>query len=259
MLWTMTDLKSALVPGPRGHLALVGGGGKTSLLFALAEECSRSGCRVVTSTTTKVWHHQAREAPRVLLRYGDPTWKENLKNGLEETGHVFLAEGLLDSGKVRGISPALADELYVEGDGDYLLLEADGAAGHPVKAHAAHEPVIPASVTMVVAVLGLEALGRPFSAEMVFREDFFREITGCVPGERLSAPILAGLFSHPRGLFKGTPNSAARIVFLNQCDLLEDLNEARELARRILLQTQGSILRVMIGSVKTGRYFVTQE
>ncbi len=56
-------LISALGLGPREHIAIVGGGGKTSLCFALAEELLRTGTRVITTTTTKVWHKEANRAP----------------------------------------------------------------------------------------------------------------------------------------------------------------------------------------------------
>ena len=249
-----TELKTALALGPKEHLALVGGGGKTTLMSALAKTGRESGKRVVTTTTTKLWHHEALSSPRVVLIRSDVSWKEDLREGLRTGGHVFVAESLLASGKVQGIDPYLADALFREEDIDYLIVEADGAAGHPIKAHADHEPVIPASTTTVVALIGLEALGRPLSPETVFRENLFREITGCDAGGRLSAPILTGLFSHPRGLFKGAPDKAKRVVFLNKSDMLSDYSEAERLSRMILQQASGRISKVVIGSVKTGHY-----
>jgi len=249
-----TELKTALALGPKEHLALVGGGGKTTLMSALAKIGRESGKRVVTTTTTKLWHHEARSSPCVVFVRSDASWKENLREGLRTGGHVFLAESLLASGKVQGIDPSLADALFREEGIDYLIVEADGAAGHPIKAHADHEPVIPASVTTVVALMGLEALGRSLSPKTVFREDLFRGITGCDAGGRLSSSILTGLISHPRGLFKGAPDKAKRIVFLNKSDLLSDYSAAERLARMILQEASGRISKVVIGSVKTGHY-----
>lgn len=256
---TTSDLIKALTLHTREHIALVGGGGKTTLLFALAEACLGREKRVVTGTTTKVWYYQALKAPRMVLVQEDPSWKERLRDGLSAEGHVFLGQEVLASRKVGGISPSLADDLYAGREMDYLLLEADGAAGLPLKAHAPHEPVIPRSVTKVVAVIGLEALGRPFSRETVFRDERFREITGCLPGQRLSAPIVAGLLFHPLGLFKGAPDSAQRIVFLNKADLLTDAEEAEEMAHLILGQSLHTKIRVVMGSVKTGQYTMATE
>ncbi|MCJ7596560.1 MAG: selenium cofactor biosynthesis protein YqeC, partial [Desulfobacterales bacterium] len=188
-----TKLSEALALGAREHIALVGGGGKTALLFALAEELCQSGKRVLTSTTTKVWHAEALKSPRVIFVKGNPAWRAHLQETLEKEGHLFLAEALLDSGKVQGITPSLADELYEDASIDYLLIEADGSAGRPVKAPDWHEPVIPASVTRVVALMGLEALGRPMGPEVVFRQELVAKITGLKPGESLTVQALSRL------------------------------------------------------------------
>lgn len=254
----MDKVCGALIPvlgiGAREHIALVGGGGKTSLVFALAEECRQAGMRVLTATTTKVWHREALRAPRAVLVQTDADWRQALREGLERHGHVFLGCRRLDSGKVQGIHPSLADELYQDGAADYLLIEADGASGRPVKAPAGHEPVIPDTASMVIAVMGLEALGCAMAPEVVFRMERFGELTGCRPGERLSSRLLTGLFAHPRGLFKGTPIHARRIVFLNKWDLLEQDREAQDLARMILEKAGDKIRRVVIGSIEKGLY-----
>ncbi len=250
----LDGLTSALALEPREHLALVGGGGKTSLMFSLAGLLHRKGKRVVTSTTTKIRHSEALSSPRVIFVQSDSSWKDKLMEGLENQGLVFLAKRLLDSGKVEGIDPSLADELYGDRRIDYLIVEADGSAGHPVKAPDAHEPVIPASATAVVAMLGLEAVGRRMGPEVVFRGDLFRKLTGINPGERLTAPALSRLFLAPDGLFKGTPLSARRIVFLNKLDLVSEEGEARELGHSIIGSASKQIDRVVIGSVAKGRF-----
>jgi probable selenium-dependent hydroxylase accessory protein YqeC len=205
---SVTSLVEALGLQGREHLAIVGAGGKTSLMFALAQDVQGAGKRVVTSTTTKVWHREALGAPRVVFLQADPFWNARVKEGLDKNGHVFLAERLLDSGKVQGVNPFVADELYERHDLDYLLVEADGAAGHPVKAPGPHEPVIAGSATGVVAMMGLEAMGRPMGPETVFRLDEFRKLTGIEPGQRLTPAALVSLFLHPEGLFRGAAKSA---------------------------------------------------
>lgn len=238
--------------GPREHLALVGGGGKTSLMFALAKEAREKNKRVVTTTTTKIQHREALRAPVVLFTESVPTWRENLREELPSKGHVFLGQSLLGSGKVNGIAPALANGIYGDYEVDYLLVEADGSAGHPVKAPAEHEPVIPAQVTTVVAVMGLEALGQPLSPEMVFRIDLFRRLTGMNLGQVLTPDRLSRLFQGPDGLFKGAPPSARRVALLNKRDLLAKDQDAKDLAYAILKRTENEIDRVVIGSIMEG-------
>ncbi len=255
---TVHNLTAALGLEAREHVALVGGGGKTELMFVLAEELRLAKKRVLTSTTTKIWHTQARNSPYVGFVQSHPTWRDELSKELNARGHAFLAHSLLESGKVQGINPSLADELYQDKEVDYLIVEADGSAGHPVKAPAEHEPVIPPSSTKVIAMLGLEALGQELSPETVFRMDLFCKLAKIEERERLSASVLSTLFLHPEGLFKGTPISANRVAFLNKLDLLSDEQETRNLADLILGERDSQVHRVVIGSIQESIYKIVR-
>ena len=251
---TVNNLTVALALEPREHVALVGGGGKTKLMFVLAEELRRAKSRVITSTTTKIWHRQARNSPYVGFVQSHPAWRDELSEGLQTHGHAFLAHSPLESGKVEGINPSLADELYQDQELDYLIVEADGAAGRPVKAPAEHEPVIPPSATKVVGMLGLDALGQELNPKIVFRMDLFSKLAKIQEGERLTASVLSRLFLHPEGLFKGTPISAKRVAFVNKLDLLSEEQEARNLAELILGEEDSQVDRVAIGSITKDIY-----
>ena len=254
----VSSLTTALALEPREHLAFVGGGGKTSLMFALAEELCKKDRRVITSTTTKIWQHEARRSSHIAFTQAGSSWRDKLKEGLNIREHVFLAHSLLDTGKLKGISTSLADELFLEEKIDYLLLEADGSAGLPVKVPAAHEPVIPPTATKVVALLGLEAMGKRSGPEIVFRLNLFRKLTGINPEQRLTPPILTKIFLSPEGLFKGTPVSAKKIVFLNKLDMLSEKKEAIKLANMIIEKGRKQIHRVVIGSIMEGSYLITK-
>jgi probable selenium-dependent hydroxylase accessory protein YqeC len=251
---TVNNLTAALGLEAREHVALVGGGGKTRLMFVLAEELRQDKKRVITSTTTKIWHRQVSDSTYVGFVQSHPTWRDELREVLQTHGHAFLAHSPLESGKVQGINTSLADELYRDQELDYLIAEADGAAGRPVKAPAEHEPVIASSVTRVVAVMGLEALGQELSPEIVFRMDLFCKLAKIEERERLTAPVLSRLFLRPDGLFKGTPISAKRVAFLNKLDLRPDEQGARNLADLILGDKDSQVDQVVIGSIKESIY-----
>ena len=256
---SVNTLRAALSLTTHEHIALVGAGGKSTLMFALAEELRREGKRVITSTTTKVWHHQAMNAPHVLYTSALPSWKDRIEEGLCAAGNVFVGRCVLESGKVDGISPSVSDALFREVKADYVVVEADGAAGLPVKAPAAHEPVMPASATMVVAVMSLEAVNRPLLSEVAFRLDEIKKVTGLAMSMPLTPAALSRLFLHPEGLFKRAPRPARRIAFLNKLDLLESDEDALELARMILGEAKEEISRVILGSLKLGRYRVLER
>lgn len=253
---SVRGLVSALDLDSRELIALVGGGGKTSLLFALADELLRAGKKVVTTTTTKIWHREALRSPCIVFTRSAPSWRKRLMAGLQTHGQVFLAGDPLDSGKVDGIGPSLVNDIYQEGEIDYIIVEADGAAGCPVKAPAEHEPVIPASTTMVVAMLGLEAIGEPMSPEVVFRADLFAKLTGTEPEQRITPAVLSGLFLKPEGLFKGGPPGVRKMVFLNKRDLLTEGLKAEKLAGLVLENESNKVDQVVIGSILEGTYSV---
>jgi probable selenium-dependent hydroxylase accessory protein YqeC len=249
-------LRKALDLGRKEHLALVGAGGKTSLMFALAAELQKNGERVVTSTTTKIWQAEARKSPCTVFIKEDPSWEATLLEGLRGSGHVFLGSARLRTGKVEGIAPLIADTVYGNHHMEVLILEADGAAGRPVKAPGGQEPVIPASATMVIAMLGLEAVGSPFGPESVFRPEAVRNLTGLGEGEIMGPESLVNLFVRPEGLFRGAPERSRKVAFLNKWDLLPDKNGAASLAEGVLEQGAQKIERVIAGSVLGGIYYV---
>lgn len=238
----------------REHVAIVGGGGKTTLMLALTDELSRLGRRAAATTTTRVRHEEAGRLPTVMLSEAGPAWLSRVREVLDRRGRVFVGERILPLGKVEGISASSADRLFADGASDHVIVEADGSAGHPVKAPAAHEPVIPGTATLVVAVMGLEALGRRFDSEIVFRPDEVRRITGVKPGGLLTPAALSLLFQAPDGLFKGAPASARRVAFLNKADLVRERSDACALAGLLAGRPGKQVGRIVAGSILRGEY-----
>jgi probable selenium-dependent hydroxylase accessory protein YqeC len=259
MTTACSDLVSALGLGPREHLAIVGGGGKTALMFALADALTQTGATVVTTTTTKVWLNQAHSFSHVIFKYNHPLWRGDLRRGLSESNSVFVGEQPLESGKADGIDPTLCDDLFASQMADYVIVEADGAAGRPLKAHAPHEPVIPQSSTLVVAMAGLDCLGRPADALTVFRLNLFLKMTGLGEGQTITPEGLARLFKGVAGLFKGSPSEARLVAFLNKLDYLIDDKGAILLGRRILKTTFLPLDRIICGSLREQRFSILRR
>ena len=101
---------------------------------------------------------------------------------------------------------------------DYVLVEADGSAGKPLKAHAAHEPVIPDNAAQVICVAGASGLNRPIS-EAVHRPEIFFQMTNCA----VATPKAVAAALKAENLFD-------RLV-INQCETQE--SAARELAQQM--------------------------
>ena len=167
---------------PPAHVALVGGGGKTTLMLALCAEGRARRWRCAAGTTTRVGAWQVRDAAPFL-------------------------HGGREGDKLVGLPTGAFDERFLGGEFDLLVVEADGSRGKVVKAPADHEPVIPSSVTQVIAVIGADALDRVIE-DVAHRPMRTAALCGCGPYERLTPARAALLLSSPRGGRKSVPPTA---------------------------------------------------
>jgi probable selenium-dependent hydroxylase accessory protein YqeC len=234
-------------------IALVGAGGKTSLMYALAREIARGGRRVVTTTTTKIFLPTAEESPCLLLLGDDPDL-HGLPEKLSRHIHVTVANAVNSStGKLGGVSDETVR--FLSGTADCLLVEADGAAGHPIKAPEQWEPVIPTCADMVIPVVGLDSLGKPAVESWVFRLDRFLAITGLREGAAIDVEALVVAVTHAQGGLKGVGSQTMATPFLNKLDVLDRTETGERIARAIFQKTP-TIRRVVAGQLK-GRFFAT--
>ncbi len=244
------SLSEALGLGKKEMICLTGAGGKTTLMFRLAHELYLKGKNVITTTTTKIKEPSKDEAPHLFVSTNEKEMKRFVSLHLPTGRHLTLAVERLEEGKLRGISPDLADLLWSLHEINYMIIEADGAAGRPIKAPREQEPVIPKNTTLVIALLGLDGIGKELNDQNVFQAHLVSKLTGILEGEKIAGEGMARLFTHPQGLFKGTPPSARRIAFLNKMDVLEEMTQADALARFIFEKGGFEIERVVLGQVK---------
>ena len=212
-------LEKILLREEQGVLSLTGGGGKTSLMFHLARQLARSGKRVLTTTTTRIFVPTADQSETVLVDADPVAILRRLSSPRRAPGHVTAAAArLADAGKLIGFVPEAIRVFAESGLFDWIIVEADGSAGRPLKAPAEHEPVIPPDTTVLVSVAGLEVLGLPLTEKLVFRSELAGGLMQLAAGEIITENDLATLFAHPLGPFKGAPPQARRFIFLNKAD-----------------------------------------
>ncbi len=133
-------------------IAVVGGGGKTSLIFRLMESFTSIGKKVIVTTTT----HMAYEPERPFVEDGD---LDEVRKNLQKYHYTVAASLDRETGKIGCLPEEKLEEL--RGLADVLLIEADGAKRLPLKVPGEREPVIPKFVEMVIGVVGVDALGEP--------------------------------------------------------------------------------------------------
>ncbi len=231
------------------RVALVGAGGKTALMYALARELVNSGRPVITTTSTRIYPPEPEQSPHLELLEGKAVSRGLLSNLLHRYGHVTLADRMLPVGKVTGLNPAAFSRLFREAEDAHVIVEADGAARRSLKAPREHEPVVPEGTSLVVGVMGLSALYRPLDAETVFAPERFARLSGIPMGAMVTPDATAALAAHPEGLFKSSPPDAERIPFLNQSDAPGRLHPILETAHLIL--KRGRFRRTVFGSLRS--------
>ncbi len=215
--------------------AVVGAGGKTTLMFRLVAELRRDGVRAAAATTTKIFRPgpvdggrlacgSVRELARVLAGW---SWA---------AGSPFpvLGAAVSAAGKVDGVDPAACAELLGAGLVDAVVVEADGAGRRPVKAPEPWEPVVPGGTTVFAAVVGLGCVGRPFDDRTAFRLERMAAVTGLSPGDPISPDAIVRLLARPGGLAERCPPGVRAVAVLNQADLPGAAEAGRQIARAVV-------------------------
>ncbi|MFH1662982.1 MAG: selenium cofactor biosynthesis protein YqeC [Chloroflexota bacterium] len=244
-------LKEAFSIQPGEIISLVGAGGKTTLMSALAKELASENSVVISTTTTKIFDWQV-PGDILIVEKDEDKMLGCLPRALQEHRHITLAsERLSAEGKLKGISPELVIRIAGLKQVDYIIIEADGAARKPLKAPNTTEPVISQATTLVIAIVGIDALGLKLTKENVFRPEIASRLTGLPPGDIISADTIATLITHNEGITKGSPPSARIIPIINKVDLAEDATEAEALVYKILEAGHPHIERVVLGQLKS--------
>ena len=202
----MTSLRHSLNLKNGGVISLVGAGGKTALMFRLARELSRQGAAVLSTTTTKIYMPNRKQSSIVMISESARALVIEARTILKRNPHISAGSRLIHfQNKLKGFPPETIDAIWQSGVFRWIVVEADGAAGRPVKAPAFHEPVIPQCTKWVIGIVGLEAVGKPLTERWAFRPQLVSKITGLALGETISESAIADVFVSADGILKNFP------------------------------------------------------
>lgn len=218
------QISDILGVGP-GVTALIGGGGKTTLMYTLTEELRRRGT-VILCTSTRI-----RPPERYPLITGADTGA--VRRALSDHGAVCVGTPGED-GKLRASPISFTDLAALA---DYVIVEADGAHRLPLKAHAPHEPVIPENAQRTVLVMGIDGIGMPIN-EICHRPERYAPLAGAGPEDIV------------------TPAIAARVVTAEGMGDIAYINKADDEARMALARSLAALLPIpaAAGSLHRGGY-----
>jgi len=250
----------AILPGLVNHqnrvVTLIGGGGKTSLMYLWAKFLQAAGRRAITTTTTKL---SAAQRSGVDLICADSLDKARQLLSAENRPKRIRAihGGLLpDTGKVAGLPSEWIDMLSKEFPNTIFFVEGDGSAERSLKGHLPHEPVIPDSTTLLVPVIGLDVIGKPLSEAFVHRSDVFCRIAGAIPGRIVTPAVAANALFNSSGYLSKARRHTTILPFLNKAETRDGWKNGCELAKKILAANYPGLDRVLIGSANHNQFLV---
>ena len=194
----------------KGITAIIGAGGKTTLMLALAKELAELG-KVIVSTSTKIFE------PEVCNTLLNPSAKEiiealsrekiicvgsrvEIENSAKLSTVLVATENFTKPSKVSAAAESSAEGKKISAPSlsfvelsklaDYVLVEADGSRQLPTKAHANYEPVIPEGTTQKIYVIGIDGVGKKIS-RACHRPELFCKLTGCELEDLLTSDLIA--------------------------------------------------------------------
>lgn len=206
--------------GKKHTICLVGGGGKTTVMYELAAAWAACGCKVLVLTSTHI------------LQPADGSFAADaaaVHNLWQQRRYAVIGTPELDTGKLTAPLQSVYEALKLQAD--VILCEADGSRHHPCKVPAEYEPVLLPDSDIVLAVVGMDALGCPL-AQACQRPQPAAAFLGCSLDSVIDEQMLAALLLSEQGARKNVGARAYYIV-LNKCDLLKAAQQ--EEMRRLLV------------------------
>ncbi len=219
----------------KGHIiSIVGGGGKTTLMYKLGEVFASYGFKTLLATTTKIYKPD--DLPLASTKDGIlEIWKSH---------KIALMGREIPQNKLEK-SPELEECI---GLADAAVIEADGAKGLPCKAPEEHEPVILEASDIVLGVVGIDALDKPVG-EVCFRKEKVCALLNVDEGHIITEKDLADILSSESGAMKNV-GGRKYYAIINKCDTAELKSRGEKI--KTILKERG--IKAYACSLKEGLY-----
>lgn len=199
-------------------ISFAGAGGKTTTIFALAQELKDTAdYKILVTTTTKMM----REKEAITVE-DEVFIKEQL-----QTKRLVIAGA--DLGRKMGcFAMDFLQRIILLSD--ITLIEADGAQRRPFKMPRSYEPVYLPCTTKIVYLAGMTALGQKI--EDLSRSDIMADFLHKQPAEKLTAEDMVKILQSEQGAKKDVQHRDFYVI-LNQADDEKNLRSAVQIAAEL--------------------------
>lgn len=226
-------------------VSIVGAGGKSTLMYSLAEEL-RWESKVLVTTTTKIFMPERGQYDFIIIGQ-DSCNQFNKGNGIYVHGKAVSNES-----KIIGLN-----ENIIEGEipyFDYIFIEADGSKRKPIKGWNDMEPVVISKTRKTIGVISIEVIGKEINENNVHRVEKFIDITNSKKNELITIEHLTSLIFHNKGLFKDSKGE--KILFINKVEGHKEAALTYKILDCIMKKNKNYIDKIIIGSLKRKEYEV---
>lgn len=227
--------------GTKQIVSIVGGGGKTTLMYFMAQTCARQGKKVLVSTTTNIFMPDSSIYART---------EEEAEQLWAEGKIAVIGSPIPGKGKLKMPDEGLLNTLLEKAD--VAFLEADGAKHHPCKVPKEGEPVLHEKSDLVIAVFGLSAIRKPLK-EVCFRLEEAMELLGVEEDHILTEEDAACMLASSRGAMKNVGTRKFCVV-LNQCDDGKRRRWANEIAGWLALKDISQVVMTAFDPAEREEY-----
>ena len=214
-------------------VALMGAGGKHTLMARLKQELTAAGMSVLLTSSTNLHRPTGeRESPLYLIDQHS-NWSAEMTDRLHQSQAVYLLQRDLGQGMLKGLQPELLKRLRREYPQAVMVIKTDGARKRAFKAPGSDEPVIPTFANICVLIAGLDSIGRPLDDRHVHRPEIVARLAEVESDTPITSEIMARVVAHRRAYLPKFPPGAKCILYLSKARDEQDRQHAREVFRRV--------------------------
>lgn len=244
-------LTEALELHDKELVTFVGGGGKVTAMYRVAEELRLQGKKVLITTTTKMIPPGPPLSGEVVFEANSRLYRKAVEEALKRNPVVTLVTGYVTPVKLLGVDASVVKQLLQIDGLATVQVKGDGAIDRSLKAPASHEPVVPAETTLFIPMVGIDAWGKPLNNKSAHRPELIAKLCGIKMNDIITEKTIAKVLASKRGLLKNSPPNARIIPMINQVENSSQLAAAVKIADYLMENSELQLHKILITSVQS--------